>query len=368
MNIYLLKCVVIVHRHKWDREASSLFKVDGSYGEGGGQIVRTAISLSAITRKSIEIINIRANRVVAGLRRQHLTAVKATADLFHAKVENLRLGTDWIRFIPSSDKFEEGSIKIDVQSAGSIPMILLTLIPAVSLSGKSLSIQITGGTDTRMSPTADYLRYVVSEAYRNIGIKFGIHILKRGYYPKGGGVMVAEINPCKLPNSIDLVTTRQLEPKIAGVCCQLPKHVGERQISSALLRLEKNGVHCNSYSSSYETSISPGSSILVYSKSDFGPYIGGDSIGERGKPAEQVGAEAAERFLETYKANVPVDFLLADMLVVPLSLTKGKSRYRVGKVTEHLRTNLHIASQIVGCKYNIEPTDNNYLVNIGRLD
>jgi RNA 3'-terminal phosphate cyclase (ATP) len=345
-----------------------LLRVDGSFGEGGGQIVRTATSLSAITRKPIEIINIRAKRKVPGLRRQHLIAIKATAELFHAKVDNLKIGADWIRFIPSPDKFEEGSMKIDVQSAGSIPMILLTLIPAVSLSGKSLNVQIIGGTDTTLSPTTDYLRYVVGEAYRNIGIKFWIQILRRGYYPKGGGIIVAEIYPCKLPNSIDLLTTRQLAPKIAGVYCQLPKHVGERQISSALLRLEKNGVQCNNYSSSFETSSSPGSSVIVYSESNFGPYIGGDSIGERGKLAEKVGSEAAERFLETYRANVPVDFLLADMLVLPLSLMEGKSRYRVGKLTEHLKTNLHIASMIVGCDYGVKTADNTYIISIDGPD
>ncbi len=345
-----------------------MLRVDGSYGEGGGQIVRTAISLSAITGTPIEIINIRAKRNIPGLQRQHLAALKATAELFSAKVDNMRIGADWIRFIPTPDKFKGGSVKIDVQSAGSIPLILLTLIPAVSLSGQSIRIQITGGTDTRMSPTIDYLRYVVAGAYRNIGIKFWIQILRRGYYPKGGGKVVAEIYPSKMPNSINLLTRRQLTPKITSVCCQLPKHVGERQISSALLRLEKNGVQCNSYSSSFETSSSPGSSVLVHCESDFGPYIGGDSIGQLGKPAENVGSEAAESFLETYRADVPIDYLLADMLIVPLSLMEGRSRYRVAKVSEHLKTNLHVASLIVGCEYSIQPAYNNYIIAVGRRE
>jgi RNA 3'-terminal phosphate cyclase (ATP) len=356
--------VLATQAQKKGRHVISVVRVDGSYGEGGGQIVRTAVSLSAITRKPVEIINIRAGRKVPGLRRQHFTAVRAIADLFHATVDNLQVGADRIRFIPSLDKFEEGSMNIDVQSAGSITMILLTLIPAVSLSGKSLSVRIIGGTDTSMSPTADYLRYVVREAFQTIGIKFWIQILRRGYYPKGGGIIIAKIDPCNLPDSIDLLTTRQLEPRIASVCSQLPKHIGERQISSALLNLEKNGVHCNNYSFSFERSLSPGSSILVYTKSDFGPFVGGDSIGMRGRRAEEVGSEAAQRFLETYKANVPVDFFLADMLVLPLSLMKGKSRYRVGRVTEHLKTNLHIASQIVGCKYSIQPAENTYIINV----
>jgi RNA 3'-terminal phosphate cyclase (ATP) len=343
-----------------------IIKVDGSYGEGGGQILRSIVSLSAITGKAIEVTNIRAKRQNPGLRPQHAVAVRIVADIFHAAVENLKVGADWIKFNPPiADKFEDSSmVKINVGTAASIPMILQTVIPAVSLSGKSLSIEITGGTDVKKSPTTDYLRYIVREAYRSIGIKFSIEVLKRGYYPKGGGVVKAEIWPCKTPNTLDLINTRSLKPKIANVCCQLPKDVAERQISSALLKLEKNGVQCSNYSSSFETSLSPGTSILVHSESDFGPYVGGDCIGERGKLAENVGAEAAERYLESYLANVPVDFNLADMLVLPLSLAKGKSRYRIGKVTEHLKTNLHIVSQITGCQYQIEPVENNYIVNI----
>jgi RNA 3'-terminal phosphate cyclase (ATP) len=350
---------------KLDRCTFSMLKIDGSYGEGGGQILRTAVSLSTIIRKPIEVINIRSKRCNPGLRPQHMIAIKIVADLFHANVENLKVGADWIRFTPTTlDKFEYNFMKIEVGTAGSIPLILQTVIPAVSLSDKSLSIQITGGTDVRMGPTIDYFRYITMEAYRSIGIKTSIDVLKRGYYPKGGGVVTAEISPCKRPGTFDLLNVRRLEPKIMSVCCHLPKHVAERQISSSLLRLEKNGINCSSYSSSFETSLSPGSSILVYSESDFGPYIGGDSIGERGKRAETVGSEAADLFLDSYRYGIPVDFFLADMLVVPLSISKGISRYRVGKLTEHLKTNLQIVSNIVGCNYNIEPIGKSHIITI----
>jgi RNA 3'-terminal phosphate cyclase (ATP) len=344
-----------------------LLKINGAYGEGGGQILRSAVSLSAITGKPIEVINIRSKRKNPGIRPQHMLAVKTIADLFHAKVENLKVGSDWIRFSNLSPKeFDFGNImKIDVGTAGSIPMILQAVIPAVSLAGRSLAIQITGGTDVSQSPTTDYLRFVMKEAYSSVGIKFTLDVLKRGYYPIGGGLVHVEISPCKSLSTLDLLNARSLEPKISSVCCRLPKHVAERQISSALLKLEKNGVNCNNYSSSFETSQSPGCSILVYSQSDFGPYIGGDSIGQLGKPAENIGERAADRFLESYLTNVPIDSFLADMLVIPLSLAKGKSRYRVAKVTEHLKTNLHIVSQILGCRYQIESSEEKgYIINI----
>jgi RNA 3'-terminal phosphate cyclase (ATP) len=227
-------------------------------------------------------------------------------------------------------------------------------VPAVSLSNNSLQIEVTGGTDVKASPTIDYIKHIVAKSYLSIGSKFSVDVLKRGYYPKGGGVVQCTIKPCKTPGTIELLATEYLEPKIISVCSQLPIHVAKRQISSALIALEKKDIRCSNYTASIETSISPGSSILVYSASDFGLYVGGDSIGELGKRAEAVGTEAALRFLDSTLAQATVDPFLADMLVLPLALSKGRSRYRVARVTQHLLTNLHVVSQIVGCKYSIE--------------
>jgi len=340
-----------------------LVKIDGSQGEGGGQILRTTISLSAITGKPVEVINIRANRSNPGLRPQHMTAIKIIADLFHAEFENLKIGADWIRFLPS-DKFKGGSVKFDIGTAGSIPLILMTVVPAVSLSNNSLQIEVTGGTDVKASPTIDYIKHIVAESYRSIGIKFSVNVLKRGYYPKGGGVVQSTILPCKSPGTLEMLATRHVEPKIISVCSQLPLHVAKRQISSAMIALEKKEILCSNYTASIETSASPGSSILIYSASDFGLYIGGDSIGELGKRAEAVGKEAADRFLESMLAQALVDSFLADMLVLPLALSKGTSRYRVARLTQHLLTNLHVASEITGCKYSIEQKGRTYIVTI----
>lgn len=342
-----------------------MLKIDGSQGEGGGQILRTAVTLSAITNKPVEITSIRSKRPNPGLRPSHLTAIKILAELFSAKVENLRVGADWVRFEPSG-RFKGGTAKVDIGTAGSIPLTLMAVVPAVSLSGNELEIEITGGTDVKASPTIDYIRYVVSEAFRSIGIKFSVDVVKRGYYPKGGGVVRAVIQQCRSPSPSEFVNGRYVEPKITSVCSELPKHVAERQISAALISLEKAGIKCNSYSASYESALSPGTSILVYSVSDFGgPYIGGDSIGEIGKRAEAIGQEAAARFTESALAGAAVDPFLADMLVLPLCLAKGRSVYRTSRVTEHLRTNLQVASLLTGCKFDIKPVEGGRLVTIG---
>ena len=343
--------------------SSRLVRIDGSQGEGGGQILRTAISLSAITCKPVEVINIRANRVNPGLRPQHIAGIKIIAELFHGKFENLKVGAEWIRFSPS-DRFEGGSVKFDIGTAGSIPLTLMTVVPAVSLSNNSLQIEITGGTDVKASPTIDYIKHVVAKSYLSIGLKFSVDVLKRGYYPNGGGMVQSTINPCRRPDTIEFLASRHIEPKIISVCSQLPVHVAKRQVSSALLALEKKDIQCSNYTASIERANSPGSSILVYCASDQGMYIGGDSIGELGKRAESVGLEAAERFFENIIAEATIDPFLADMLVVPLALSKGRSRYRIARVTSHLLTNLRVVSDIIGCKYNIHNHGENNIVMI----
>ena len=343
--------------------SAHIVKIDGSQGEGGGQIVRTAISLSAITGKPVEVTNIRANRKNPGLRPQHVAGIKIIAELFHGKFENLKVGAEWIRFSPS-DRFEGGSVKFDIGTAGSIPLTLMTVIPAVSFSNNNLHIEITGGTDVKASPTIDYVKHVVAKSYLSIGSKFSVDVLKRGYYPNGGGIVQSTINPCRSPDTIEFLASRYLEPKIISVCSQLPVDVAKRQISSALIALEKKDIRCSNYTASIESSNSPGSSILVYCASDQGIYIGGDSIGELGKRAEVVGLEAAERFLQSILAKATIDSFLADMLVVPLALSKGRSRYRVARVTRHLLTNLGVVSDIVGCKYNIDNHGGHYIVTV----
>jgi len=337
-------------------------RIDGSYGEGGGQILRTSVALSAITNKAIEVFNIRAKREPTGLRPQHATAIKAVASLCNADVENLSIGSSMIRFVPK--EMQSGSMKMDVGTAGSITMILQAVIPAVSLAGKRADVELIGGTDVRWSPTFDYMRYVVRAAYKILGINFDLNVLKRGYYPSGGGIVKASIESCSKLNVLDMISAPKVEPKMVSVCSMLPKHVAERQIASALARLQKENVKCNSYSASFEQSHSPGSSILIYSTSDYGPFIGGDSIGERGKRAEQVGAEAADKFLEAYLSNAPIDPHLADMLVLPLSLVDGRSKFVVSRVSQHLSTNLYIASKIVNCTYEITKSNGNYIVTV----
>ena len=160
-------------------------KINGAHGEGGGQIVRSAITLSCITNQPIHLENIRKNRKSSGLKPQHLTAIKILQKISNAKVIGDKLGSTDLKFIPGEIKNLE--LVEDVKTAGSIALILQVLIPAVSITKKKLSLVVKGGTDVLWSPTMNYTNFVLKEAYSRIGIKFDLKITKRGYYPKGGG-------------------------------------------------------------------------------------------------------------------------------------------------------------------------------------
>ncbi len=193
-------------------------KIDGSYGEGGGQIVRSAVTLSCITNKPVQIENIRKNRKVPGLRPQHLIGVKLLSKICNANVKGLEIGSSTIKFIPN--EVENSSLKENIGTAGSISLILQVLIPAISISKKSLKLSIIGGTDVPWSPTSNYTKHVLAEAYSRMGIKFNMKIIKRGYYPKGGGKIEIEVFPSKKIIPINL---SQRKTKLARLLCSYSK-------------------------------------------------------------------------------------------------------------------------------------------------
>jgi len=341
--------------------------IDGSYGEGGGQILRTSIALSAVKGIPIEIVNIRAKRDNPGLRPQHMGAIKAVASLCNANVDNLEVGSDRITFIPG--KMRSTFIKLDVGSAGSITLLLQAVIPSVSLSKVDAELELFGGTDVRWSPTMNYLKEVVLPAYRLLGIDAELQVKRRGYYPLGKGIVRIRIKPAKELKSLNLISSEHPLPSIISVCSKLPRSVAERQLKSAKDYLLNQGINLKDFEIGVEDSISPGSSILIYSVAAQGPFVGGDAIGEKGKPSEGVGKEAAKLFSEEYLSNAPIDRCIGDMLVIFLPFAKGESKFKVSKVTKHLSTNLHIASIFTKCQYTIDKmSDDTAIVGIKPIN
>lgn len=332
-----------------------LVKIDGAYGEGGGQIVRSAVTLSCLTQRPVEIVNIRHNRKVPGLRPQHLTGIKILAKICNAKVEGLSVGSTSIKFFPS--KIDDMQLKEDIGTAGSIPLILQVLIPSVSISKKKLNISIIGGTDVLWSPTSDYTRFVLREAYSRLGINFQMDIQRRGYYPRGGGVVNVHVFPREKTNPISLLKRTSKSVKIFCSYSGISTHLIEKLVNETKSILLNAGFDCD-YQITQESAHDKGCSLLLYSF-DENCIIGSDVI--NGKEMIGMGRLVATRFLES---TLGVDQFLSDMLVIPLCLTDGESAFRVNQITKHLETNLFVTTEILNCKYGIGKIDGGFEVRI----
>ncbi len=331
-----------------------ILKIDGSHGESGGQILRSAVTLSSITGRPIQIENIRKNRKVPGLRAQHLTAVKLLAQICNARVEGLHIGSSIIKFYPN--QMQDMSLQENVGTAGSISLILQVLIPAVALAKKKLNLSIVGGTDVLWSPTCDYTKYVLNEAFSRIGINFSLEIKKRGYYPKGGGIVDVLVQPSKELKSISL--TKQ-NTKDAKIFCS---HSGISDIVSFVDKtndvLQKNGFSVESQICE-QPAQNQGASLVIFNQ-DSMSINGADELLDF-KNKGIFGVKCQNNFL---KSNLGVDNNLSDMLVVPLSLINETSVFTVMEISEHLQTNLYITSKITGCKYGVGKIDGGYEVRI----
>ncbi|MEM2727159.1 MAG: RNA 3'-terminal phosphate cyclase, partial [Archaeoglobaceae archaeon] len=299
-----------------------MLRIDGSFGEGGGQILRSAIALSCITGKAVEVFNIRANRPNPGLAPQHLKGIEVAKLISEAEVEGLRLGSTRIVFKPK--RIKGGDYKIDIGTAGSITLILQTILPPLLVADKPSKLEIIGGTDVAWSPTIDYFNNVTLNALREMNCSTSLKTVARGYYPKGGGKVLVEIEASKLEG----MEFNEKICRIEGVshCQNLPEHVAIRQKESAIRFLKERGLNANIRAEVLK-GISTGSGITIWCG-----YKGGSALGEKGKRAEEVGFEAVKNFYGEFSAKGVFDSHLADQLMVFGALAKGKTKYSTTKI------------------------------------
>lgn len=327
-------------------------EIDGSFGEGGGQILRTSASLATIFRKPVRITNIRVKRKEKGLRPQHLQSLLTTAKLCGGTVKGAAVGSTEIEYTPGRI-LSEYRDQVDTGTAGSISLIAQTIIP-VSIFGKvNLDLKILGGTEVPHSPTVDYLDKIVFPVYRKLGASVRLDIEQRGYYPRGGGRVRLRCSP---PTQSKPLALGPIDNKakfnnvgLLSVSRSLPSHVSQRQSQAAIARLASAGiVDVTQTFDNVGRSFSPGSSLLIYMVSE-STLIGASSLGERGKRAEVVGEDAAQNFLHESMSAPNADSHLADMLLTLLCCVEGKSSFRTSLLTEHFMTNAEIARKITNC-------------------
>ena len=331
----------------------NFLKINGEHGEGGGQIIRSAITLSCITKQPIHLENIRKNRKVIGLRPQHLTAIKIIQKITNAEVIGAEIGSTELKFIPGNVKSLE--LIEDVGTAGSISLILQVLIPVVAISQKKLDLKIKGGTDVLWSPSIDYTQYVLREAYSRMGIKFSLELCKRGYYPKGGGEINLHVNP----SNLKLISFTKRKTNSVKLICTYSKISIEKiknEVKEIKQKLTKENFIVETEIKNEEATDS-GASMLIYSIDEHS-IIGIDALFDKKTQKFDLNID------EFIKNSVGIDGNLADMLVVTASLGHEKTIFRVKEISKHLETNLFVTSKITGCKYGIGKLTDGYEVII----
>ncbi len=339
--------------------------LDGSQGEGGGAMVRVALALSTYTKQEFKITNIRAGREQGGLKAQHVAAIKALKKICNAETNDVEIGTTELHYKPG--KIVPGKYEFDIGTAGSITLFLQAIIlPSLFASGK-ITLTVKGGTSGKWQASVDYLQQILLPQLKRFVDKIELKILKRGYYPEGGGEIILEISPRKQKektvSAIILDTPGKLE-QIKGVinasASLQEQRVAERIRQAAEAGLRKYQVPINIRVEYAQTKSIGGEIVLwaVFSNNGtmdlINPVIlGGDALLEKGKRSEEVAKEAVEELSLEIDSNAAVDHHLADQLIPFMGLLPG-SKIKVQEVTSHTQTNINIVEQFLPVKFEIK--------------
>jgi RNA 3'-terminal phosphate cyclase (ATP) len=320
-------------------------QIDGSYGEGGGQILRTSCSLAALTGKTVEIRNIRAKRSRPGLQPQHLAAVRAAASLCEARLTGDAVGSRELVFepqrLPKPDRYE-----FDIRTAGAAGLVCQTvLIPLAHAEGGS-QVRAIGGTHVPHSPPVEYLEQVYLPVLARAGLAAQLTYPRAGFFPKGNGQIELAIRPTGAPRPFDLSERGRLTTLRATILtANLPDHVAERGAATVERFLKGVGRDVE-IEKRTRPALDAGAAVLLVAECE-GGLAGFSGLGERGKPMEKVAEAPCEEFMRWWKTGAAVDEHLADQLVLPAILASGESCWTTPVVSEHLRTVIWLVDQFV---------------------
>lgn len=353
--------------------------IDGSMHEGGGQIVRTALALSTISRQAVRITNIRAGRKKPGLKMQHVKCVEALEQLCGATHSGVTLGSQEMEFIPG--KLRAGSVKVDMETAGSSTLLLQSVLLPLACIDRACTLTVRGGTNAKWAMPVEYVQNVLLPHITPFFKKIDIQVLRRGYYPKGGGEIKVKVTPREDVSKADrfsqilesfamsdITRTRRGELQIIRGIAHAsddlePDKVAERMAGAALrfLIADKRVGHTPvRINKEYTKSLSTGAGVTIWAafedaKERFAPcIIGGDAIGDRGVRAEEVGHQAATHLLRHIEDESVVDPHIADNLIPFLALSGGV--IKTSQITPHSRANMYVCKKILGTVFSVENT------------
>ena len=326
--------------------------IDGSQGEGGGQILRTSLSLSVLTGRPVEFTRIRAGRSRPGLQPQHLAAVRAAAALCAADLEGDAVGSTRLRFTPQTSA-APGNYHFDIGTAGATTLVVQTVLLPLAFTGAESRVTVRGGTHVPHAPTAEYLKHVYAPTLGFLGLTTDIVLPRAGFFPKGGGVVEAEIASAAFLHPVDLTERGALRSLTAHVVtANLPLSVAERGAATVRQSLGQWGDALR-IETRDAPSLGPGASVVLVAECA-GAISGFSAIGERGKPMERVADEACAEFQAWWASGAACDEHGADQWALPAALSSETSRWTTSRITEHLRTVLGVVRQFLPVEATLE--------------
>lgn len=314
--------------------------IDGSHGEGGGQILRSSLALSMITGQAIDVRNIRAGRPKPGLCPQHLTCVKAAASVCGAQLEGSEPSSQHLIFVPG--KVRSGHYNLAIGTAGSVMLVFQTIFLPLALSEGTSEVIFEGGTHVPWSPCFHYIDSVFRPAVSAMGLSFEMELVKWGYYPKGGGIVKIKILPLKTLSTFRPACQREEKVCVKAISAtsRLPEHVRKRQ--SAQTRSVLEGREVKVEIEEIEGSATCPGSLLFCWISSQGRYGGFTGLGAKGKPAEKVADEAVSGLLDFLDSGAACDKYLSDQMLLPAVLADGESHWSINSISKHLLTNVWV--------------------------
>ena len=334
-------------------------QIDGSQGEGGGQILRTALALSMITGQAFELINIRAGRKKPGLMRQHLVCVQASQHISQAYVEGAELHSQRLYFAPQH--VQSGKYQFQIGSAGSTTLVLQTLLPALLLQNESSELTISGGTHNPLAPTADFIEHCFLPALEKLGIAVEFKLNKAGFFPIGAGEIQIKIQPWQHRNKLNLLdrgTLQSTEAFAAVLNLSEEAQIAQRELATLNKRLKldtQQQFHLNG--------ISQGNTAYVKVAHQNHVQLF-TTLGEMRKSAEQIANHLAEQVKRYIASQAVVDEYLADQLLLPLALGQG-GEFTAQCISEHTRTQAVMIEKFIDCEIEfIELNENLFQVTV----
>ncbi len=343
-----------------------MIHIDGSYGEGGGQVLRTSLSLAAITGQAIRISKIRAGRQKPGLAAQHLTAVRAAATICDARVTGDRLNSTSLEFIPGGAT-ASGKYTFDVsdalggRSAGAVTLVLQTILLPLALADGNSEVILRGGTHVAFSPSFTYVEQVYLPMLKRMGLQAEVKLNAWGWYPQGGGEVKLSVTGGNTLSGINLMEPGELK-QVRGlaVVTELPSHIPQRMASRAENLLHQANMKVN-IQPLRERGVAPGAGIFLTAEYE-NSLAGFGALGRVGLPADKVAEIACQELIDFNDTGAAVDVHLADQLLLPAALASQGSQYRVADLTMHLTTNAWVIQQFGIAKISIDEFDQTVVV------